>query len=279
MSTPQDPNDTPDRDGSTPTAPRDESTGETAESASGDRPGAQPGSGQAEQEPDSRYAPDRDFRYQPGQHQSGPDPYAAGPYQPDHYGSAPSASSGYQPQHQPHHQSGQQQHQPNQYEHQPYGGDPYRSGSHSPGQHPSGPYVAQQPGQSPYGAPEGQSGRGRKAGFFKSLFDFRFDNFIAVRWAGIIYVITVIVAALSWVATIISSIMVGIAAGAASNFYTGSFYDDSPSFSPWPLIFAILFGWIVPLLWVIFVRLVLELVVSSVKTAEHTKTIADSVGR
>ncbi|MCI4010619.1 DUF4282 domain-containing protein [Brevibacterium sp. ZH18] len=128
-----------------------------------------------------------------------------------------------------------------------------------------------QPGQHA-GAP--QPGTHQGSGFFKSLFDFRFDNFIAIRWAGFIYIIVIVVAGLSWLATIVASIAAGAAAGAANSYMVGG-----PSFSPWPLILAIIFGWIVPALWVIFVRLALELIVSSVKTAENTKRIADSINR
>ena len=119
-----------------------------------------------------------------------------------------------------------------------------------------------------------QHSAGSNSGFFKSLFDFRFDNFIAIRWAGIIYIIAIVVAALSWLGSIIGGILTGAAAGAAT-----SYFSDSPSFSPWPLLLAIIFGWIVPALWVIFVRLGLELIVANVKTAENTKKIADSLGR
>lgn len=137
-----------------------------------------------------------------------------------------------------------------------------------------------QPGQQGhYGQPgqhggAAQPGTQQGNGFFKSLFDFRFDNFIAIRWAGFIYIIVIVVAGLSWLATIVASIAAGAAAGAANSYMGGG-----PSFSPWPLILAIIFGWIVPALWVIFVRLALELIVSSVKTAENTKRIADSVNR
>jgi hypothetical protein len=131
-----------------------------------------------------------------------------------------------------------------------------------------------QPGydQSGYGqAPQQASGQ---AGFFKSLFDIRFDNFIAVKWAGFIYIIAIVVAALSYLATIIAGITTGVAAGSAA-----SYFNDGPSFNVLPLILSIIFGWIIPALWVIGVRLVLELIVSNIKTAEHTKRIADSVNR
>ena len=153
---------------------------------------------------------------------------------------------------------GQQYAQPGAYQQ-----DPYQQGAYSQG-------AAQQQayGQPAYGqAPQ-------QAGFFKSLFDIRFDNFIAVKWAGFIYIIAIVVAALSYLGTIVAGITTGIAAGATSGYF-----NDGPSFSVLPLILSIVFGWIIPALWVIGVRLVLELIVSNIKTAEHTQRIADSVSR
>lgn len=123
-----------------------------------------------------------------------------------------------------------------------------------------------------YGAQPGGYGQSSEPGFFKSLFDFRFERFVAVRWAGIIYLISVIVAALWWLGAVVTAIGIGAAASRAT------YWNPEPEFNAWPLIIAILFGWIAPALWVIFVRLVLELIVSSVRTAEHTKRIADSTG-
>lgn len=152
------------------------------------------------------------------------------------------------------------------------------------GQHPQGAdYAAYGQGNyagsqhAPVGnfqQPAAQQKAGGSGGFFKSLFDFRFDNFIAVRWAGFIYIIAIVVAALSWLGSIIGGIVTGAAAGSAS-----AYFGEAPSFSPWPLLLAIIFGWIIPALWVIFVRLGLELIVANVKTAENTKHIADSLRR
>ena len=125
-----------------------------------------------------------------------------------------------------------------------------------------------------YGQPGYAQPQTGEKGFFKSLFDFRFDNFIAVKWSGFIYIIAIVVAVLSYLGTIIAGISTGIAAGSAASYFT-----DGPSFSVLPLILSILFGWIIPALWVIAVRLVLELIVSNIKTAQHTKRIADSVDR
>lgn len=163
----------------------------------------------------------------------------------------------------PQDQYGQPTQQGQYYQASDYAG--YDQGNYAGSQHPPvGTY--QQP------APEHSAGS--NSGFFKSLFDFRFNNFIAVRWAGFIYIIAIVVAVLSWLGSIIGGILTGAAAGSAS-----AYFGQAPSFSPWPLLLAIIFGWIIPALWVIFVRLALELLVSNVKTAENTKKIADSLGR
>lgn len=153
----------------------------------------------------------------------------------------------------------------------------YQQGYSQPGAYQQGyaqPGAYGQPGyaQPGYGQPP-QSPSGEK-GFFKSLFDFRFDSFIAVKWAGFIYIIAMIVAALSYLGTIVAGISAGVAASSAMSYYGGE-----PSFNVLPLILSIVFGWIIPALWVIGVRLVLELIVSNIKTAENTKKIADSVSR
>lgn len=133
---------------------------------------------------------------------------------------------------------------------------------------------SQHPQAGVYGAPGTFGEQPRSAGFFKALFDIRFDNFIAIRWAGFIYVIAIIVAVLSWLGAIVGGIATGVAAGSAA-----SFYGDDPSFNPLPLLLAIIFGWIIPALWVIFVRLGLEFIVSTVKTAQNTKAISDSLNK
>ena len=176
----------------------------------------------------------------------------------------------YQVQGQPYHQAGYSQ--PGAYQQ-----DPYQQGAYSQGAAQQQAYGQQAYGQPTYGQPAyGQAPQPTppQTGFFKSLFDIRFDSFIAVKWAGFIYIIAIVVAALSYLATIIAGISAGVAAGSAA-----AYFNDGPSFNVLPLILAIIFGWIVPALWVIGVRLVLELIVSNIKTAENTKRIADSVAR
>lgn len=213
-----------------------------------DQPTAQPGGQHYGSQPGGQHYGSQ--QAPPGQHaQSDQHPQAGTYSQPDNYGQTSnySQTGGYG--------------QPG-----PYG----QAGTH--GQNVHYAQNAQSAQGADYGAQPGGYGQSSEPGFFKSLFDFRFERFVAVRWAGIIYLISVIVAALWWLGAVVTAIGIGAAASRAT------YWNPEPEFNAWPLIIAILFGWIVPALWVIFVRLVLELIVSSVRTAEHTKRIADSTG-
>lgn len=255
---------------STPQNPNDQNSSSAEQNLDGQNPGtgdqpesAQSASDQSAQNPqDAQFQPGQDAQFQSGhdaqasqQSQAAQADYQQGTYDPN----------AYQAQGQQYQQGGYSQ--PGAYQQ-----DPYQQGAYSQSAAQQQAYGQPAYGQPPFGqAPQSAP---QQSGFFKSLFDIRFDNFIAVKWAGFIYIIAIVVAALSYLGTIIAGISAGVAAGTASAYMTGG-----PSFSIWPLLIAIIFGWIIPALWVIGVRLVLELIVSNIKTAEHTKRIADSVGR
>ena len=242
---------------STPQNPNDPNSSSAEQNLDGQYPGTGDQSESAQSGQDAQASQQaQDAQFQPNSDaQSAQPTYQQGTYDPN----------AYQAQGQQYQQGGYSQ--PGAYQQ-----DPYQQGAYSQG-------AAQQQayGQPAYGQPAyGQAPQSTppQAGFFKSLFDIRFDNFIAVKWAGFIYIIAIVVAALSYLGTIVAGITTGIAAGSASSYLSGG-----PSFSVLPLILSIIFGWIIPALWVIGVRLVLELIVSNIKTAEHTKRIADSVSR
>ena len=253
MSTPQNPNDPNSSSAELNLDGQNPSAGDQTESAqsAADQSAQNPQNAQYQAGQDAQASQQgQDAQFQPDQ-----PTYQQGTYDPN----------AYQAQGQKYQQGGYSQ--PGAYQQ-----DPYQQGAYSQG-------AAQQQayGQPAYGQPAyGQAPQSTppQAGFFKSLFDIRFDNFIAVKWAGFIYIIAIVVAALSYLGTIVAGITTGIAAGSASSYLSGG-----PSFSVLPLILSIIFGWIIPALWVIGVRLVLELIVSNIKTAEHTKRIADSVSR
>ncbi|MGC2940807.1 DUF4282 domain-containing protein [Brevibacterium sp. FAM 24638] len=274
MSTPQNPND--------PNSSSAEQNLDGQSTGTGDQPqSTQPASDQSASGQDAQTP--EDAQYQPGQdahqgqdapHQSTQEAQAVQDAQPG-YQQGTYDPTAYQAQGQPYQQAGYSQ--PGAYQQDPYQQDPYQQDPYQQGVYSQGAPQQQAYGQPVYGQPAyGQAPQStpQRAGFFKSLFDIRFDSFIAVKWAGFIYIIAIVVAALSYLGTIIAGISAGVAAGSAAAYFT-----DGPSFNVLPLILSIVFGWIIPALWVIGVRLVLELIVSNIKTAENTKRIADSVSR
>ena len=135
---------------------------------------------------------------------------------------------------------------------------------------------AQSPAAAPYPATGGgTSGDGRfgEAGFFKALFDFKFEHFITVKFSSFLYVIAFVVAALMWLSNIVSGIMFGFAWGSMNSYF------GEPSFSPVPLILSILFGWIPSVIALIAMRLGLEFAVATVRTAQNTGRIAEASQR
>ena len=113
-----------------------------------------------------------------------------------------------------------------------------------------------------YGTPasgpaDSTSGQGK--GFFSALFDFSFDHFVAVKFARVIYIIAVILAA----ATLIFGWLLPALAMFGESFFGG--------------IALLLFAWIpvglIALVQLVFIRVFLEFVISSVKTAENTSKL------
>lgn len=107
----------------------------------------------------------------------------------------------------------------------------------------------------------------QRVGFFKALFDFRFEHFITLKFAGVLYLLSWIVAALIWLWNIVSALLFGFAF-ASRDYYGGA------DFTAWPLIVAVLFGWIPSVLAILALRLVLEFSVATVRTAENTTALA-----
>lgn len=135
---------------------------------------------------------------------------------------------------------------------------------------------AQSPAAAPYPATGGgASGDGRfgEAGFFKALFDFKFEHFITVKFSSFLYVIAFVVAALMWLMSIVNGIFLGLAWGSMNSFY------GEGGFNAFPLIVSILFGWIPSVIALIAMRLGLEFAVATVRTAQNTGRIAESSQR
>lgn len=134
---------------------------------------------------------------------------------------------------------------------------------------------AQSPAAAPYPATGGSSAGGRmgEAGFFKALFDFKFEHFITVKFSSFLYVIAFVVAALMWLMNIVNGIFLGFAWGSMNSFY------GEGGFNAVPLILSILFGWIPSVIALIAMRLGLEFAVATVRTAQNTGRIAETAQR
>ena len=125
---------------------------------------------------------------------------------------------------------------------------------------------------SPYTSPSapstaGTSSRG-EAGFFRAMFDFSFQHFITVKFSSFIYVLAFVVAAVYWGLQVLVAILMGLAL--ASDPWTGE-----QGFNVFPLVLAILFGWIPSVILLIAMRLGLEFAVATIRTAQNTKRLVE----
>ncbi len=89
--------------------------------------------------------------------------------------------------------------------------------------------------------------------FFKALFDFSFSQFITVKFASFIYAAALILVGLGYVGIVISALSQNVLAGFG----------------------ALIFGALVALLYVIFIRIGLEFSVAMIRTAQNTTKIAE----
>lgn len=102
-----------------------------------------------------------------------------------------------------------------------------------------------------------------KKGFFASLFDFSFSNFVARRIVGIIYGLSIVGVVLAMLGVIAASIFGG--------FYGGFIY--------WLIrvVGTIVISTIVAVVYLLFIRVSLEALVAGIVTAENSTEIKDYV--
>lgn len=162
------------------------------------------------------------------------------------------------------HNDGGQQAGSNPYQgNQPYGSDqqygsPYDSGQ----QYGTGQPYSSYPGSGQPGF-NTQEMKTTSKGFFGALFDFNFDNFIALKFAKFIYILATIMAAATllfgWVFPFFGLLFDGAVGGA---------------------ILFLLLAWIpvglVALFQLIGIRLFLEFVVATIKTSDNTSRLVES---
>lgn len=105
------------------------------------------------------------------------------------------------------------------------------------------------------------------AGFFRALFDFSFSNFVTLKFAKVLYIIGIALNVLLWLGgALVGFIVAGIA---AANTYNGGVLFLAPSL-------GLLFGWLPAFVNVVILRVVLEFVVASVRTAQNTTHLANT---
>lgn len=107
------------------------------------------------------------------------------------------------------------------------------------------------------------SAAGSAKGFFGALFDFSFRHFVTIRFVQVFYIIGIAWALLNYLSGFITFGLLG--AG----------IDPWGDYSAWPIILYILFGWIVPVITVLALRVGLEFVVATIRTSQNTSEIAD----
>ena len=204
---------------------------------------------------------------QPGQHQPG---------QPGQWQSQPSAGQW------PTQDSGQWAHnqppagqQPGQPGGAPQPGATQQSGPGAFGSAP--PYAgggAAQPPTQPTGYQGGwQQPRPRQprdSNPIKSAFDFSFTRYATPGLVKIIYILAVIIAALWWIGGTIVTFVAGAAATSVSVYGGSSGGGGGGIFLGFV---SLLLGWIPALLWVLFVRVVLEGLMALVRIAEDARGI------
>ncbi|MBC9955040.1 DUF4282 domain-containing protein [Leucobacter sp. cx-42] len=98
-----------------------------------------------------------------------------------------------------------------------------------------------------------------ETGFFRSLFDLSFasDKVVTISIARLIYLLSVVFAGLSWII------------GAIALFFMGATDYNGDVFIVWG-IFQLLFGWIGSLIFVVLVRVSLEVMIALIRTSQNT---------
>ena len=146
---------------------------------------------------------------------------------------------------------------------EPPAGSPYGSSSPQAPYSAPDPYAAQQPyppappyAAAPYGQPP--AAPRQDANPLAALFDFGFTKFATPGIVKIVYLMSVVVAVLGWLMVVMSGFGMGRLGGGST---AG--------------IIALLFGWIPALLFVAYMRFVLEAIVAVIRIHDRVNEIAE----
>ncbi|WP_291792249.1 DUF4282 domain-containing protein, partial [Brevibacterium sp.] len=97
-------------------------------------------------------------------------------------------------------------------------------------------------------------------GFFRTLFDLKFESFVALKFSAIIYVLYIAYFALIWLSFVVLSFIL---------------MSESTGTGVTLLLLTVLLGWIPALLCVLVVRVVIEFLVAGIRTAINTGKLAE----
>ncbi|EFG46989.1 hypothetical protein HMPREF0183_1692 [Brevibacterium mcbrellneri ATCC 49030] len=139
---------------------------------------------------------------------------------------------------------------------QPAAGQPYPAANYNTGE------VSQTTGQLQAQAPKG-NGFTR---FFKALFDLKFENFVTINFASVLYTLSIVTAVGTWLLWIVITALASAAASGLSYALSGS-GGGMLGMMFLPTIFL---GWIPALAQIILSRIALEFMVASIRTAQNT---------
>ena len=183
-----------------------------------------------------------------------PSAYGSSPY-----GSAPQATPGNAP------QGSAQTNQVPQQQYasapaQPATGQPYPTATYNTGGVPT--QNVQPTGQVPTQAPRGNA----FTRFFKALFDLKFETFVTINFASVLYTLSIITAVGTWLLWIVITALASAATSSLSYALSGS-SDGLLSLMFLPTIFL---GWIPALAQIILSRIALEFMVANIRTAQNT---------
>lgn len=102
-----------------------------------------------------------------------------------------------------------------------------------------------------------------EAGFFRSLFDVSFapDRVVTIKFARVLYILATVASILAWIT---GAIMLFIMSG----------LTDEGAFAVLGVL-QLLFGWILPLLAIVGFRVGLEVMISVIRTSQHTAELVE----
>ncbi|MDK8346491.1 DUF4282 domain-containing protein [Brevibacterium sp. UMB1308A] len=139
---------------------------------------------------------------------------------------------------------------------QPAAGQPYPAANYNTGE------VSQPTGQFQAQAPRGNV----FTRFFKALFDLKFENFVTINFASVLYTLSIVTAVGTWLLWIVITAIASAAASGLSYALSGS----GGGLLGMMFLPTIFLGWIPALAQIILSRIALEFMVANIRTAQNT---------